>query len=637
MEITGNNPYLVDGLLQIAEFNLISSYRYMELFYVKHRNMITLKNKFHQLLLIVFTSMLFLSCQKDLNYITTDGVTPDLTTKVTSSVSGFVTDENNAAVKGASVTAGGISTTTDKYGFFEIKNIQVVKNAAVVTVSKTGYFKGIKTYIATDNKAAFFRIKLIPKTSVGTINSTTGGSVSLSNGLIIALPVDGVVNASTNAAYSGVVNVTAHWIDPTATDLNQIMPGDLRGINTAGSLKRLITFGMAAVELTGASGELLQIATGKKATLTMPIPAGISSAAAATIPLWSFDEANGLWKEEGTATKTGNTYVGEVSHFSFWNCDQPANYIQFDCTVKDAAGNAIPYTLVKITVSGGTNPFNSTGYGYTDSSGYVGGLVPDNAQLLLEIFTNYNCGTPIYSQNFTTTSINVSLGIITINTSQGAANISGTVTDCNNIPVTNGSIVMLADNQYYRYPLSITGSFNFSTILCNSTANPVFFAEDAASQQQSALVTQTIVPGTNAIGNIQACGTSIQQYITYTVNGFPPDQFVYPTDSVSHAGNVIPNNCSVVGSKIIPAGTDNISFSFPTTGIAAGSVQLLTTFAASQTGLQTSVTSPVNVNITEYGAVGEFIAGYFSGSVTATGSPGTIFNIVCGFRVRRIF
>jgi hypothetical protein len=35
--------------------------------------------------------------------------------------------------------------------------------------------------------------------------------------------------------------------------------------------------------------------------------------------LWSFDEAKGLWKEEGQAIKTGSNYVGDVSHFSFWN------------------------------------------------------------------------------------------------------------------------------------------------------------------------------------------------------------------------------------------------------------------------------------------------------------------------------
>src|SRR5436190_612689 len=108
----------------------------------------------------------FLSCQKELSDF--EGPAPtDLTTKVRSSVSGFVTDENNLPVTGATVKAGNLVISTDKYGFFEIKNVDVVMNAATVTVTKSGYFNAIKTYRAENNKSAFFRIKLIPKLTSG--------------------------------------------------------------------------------------------------------------------------------------------------------------------------------------------------------------------------------------------------------------------------------------------------------------------------------------------------------------------------------------------------------------------------------------------------------------------------------------
>jgi len=135
------------------------------------------------------TLLLFFSCQKELS-IENGNVTnnpPDLTTKVNSSVSGFVTDENDAPVVSASVQAGGSVTTTDKYGHFEIKNIQVVETAATVTVSKAGYFSGIKTYEARENKSASFRIKLIPKRIVGTIDANSGGTVALPNNLSVKL------------------------------------------------------------------------------------------------------------------------------------------------------------------------------------------------------------------------------------------------------------------------------------------------------------------------------------------------------------------------------------------------------------------------------------------------------------------
>ena len=135
------------------------------------------KSSFYRNILFAFTAVLFFSCQKDLSLENAGGSInpPDLSTKINSSVSGFVTDENNAAVMGASVQFGIATVTTDKYGYFEAKNIQVVKEAAVVTVIKPGYFKGIKTYMAKEGKAAFFRIKLIPKTTAGSLNASSGG------------------------------------------------------------------------------------------------------------------------------------------------------------------------------------------------------------------------------------------------------------------------------------------------------------------------------------------------------------------------------------------------------------------------------------------------------------------------------
>lgn len=594
-----------------------------------------LKTTLSKIILPVMAILLFASCQKE---VSGDGsntvVMPDFETKVVSSVSGFVTDENDAPVTGASVSAGTGSGTTDEYGFFEIKNTQVVKSAAVVTVNKPGYFKGIKTYMAESGKSAFFRIKMIPKSIAGNVPAATGGIVTLTNGLSISFPADAVVNASTNAPYSGNINVAAHWISPTATDLNLEMPGDLRGISTDGSLKTLTTYGMVAVELTGASGELLQIATGKKATLTMPIPSAILSNAPATIPLWSFDETKGLWKEEGQAVKSGSNYVGDVSHFSFWNCDVPANYVQFNCTVKNSDGIPISQALVKISVVGNTN---NAGYGYTDSSGYVGGAIPANTQLLLEIFPGYFCNTPIYSQNFSSGNTNMSLGVIIVNFSQGLATVSGTVTNCTGNPVTNGFIISQIDNYYYRYALSNTGSFSFTSVLCNNTANAVFIAEDLTSMQQSAPLTQTLVPGANAIGNIQACGTSIQQFISYTIDGGTPIEFIYPTDSLGHYGNGSTASNTIYGSRNAPTPQTFVNFSFTNAGIGVGSVQALELFGSSEIGTQTSQLTSINVNITEYGAVGEFIAGNFTGIVVVPGTPPVNKTIACTFRVRRSF
>lgn len=578
-------------------------------------------------LLLIFTLSIFFSCQKDLSL--EDGGTivtpPDFSTKINSSVSGFVTDENDAAVMGATVQFGTSNITTDKYGYFEAKNVQVVKEAAVVTVIKPGYFKGIKTYIAKEGKAAFFRIKLIPKTTVSNINAASGGTVTLANGLSIKLPAGGIVNAASNAAYTGTVNVAATWLMPTDPDLNKIMPGDLRGINTEGSIKLLQTFGMAAVELTGSSGELLQIVNGQKATLTLPIPSSLLASAPATIPLWYFDEANGLWKQEGSATKTGNTYVGDVGHFSFWNWDVPGNFVQFDCIVLNANAQPIQNALVIISVV--NNPFN-TRHGYTDASGYVGGLIPENSQLQLDIYSSFGCSTPSYSQILTTTNTNISLGNIAISTSSSQAVITGTVTNCANTPVTNGYVIMQGVNQSGYYELSNTGTFTINLLLCSaSSVNITLIANDAVNQQQSIVMPYTITAGTNNIGNIIACGNSTQQFFNYSVNSanysITDSVGQYPTGNSINLYSHTANNTSYANAE------------FSSQNIGINSIQNLTAFTCQQITEQVTILNPISVNITEYGSIGQFMSGNFIGVLKGTAAPNNIYNITGNFRVRR--
>ena len=588
------------------------------------------KRSFYRIAVPILITTLFFSCQKELS-IEGGGIVvvtpPDLTTKVSASVSGFVTDENDAPVLGATVQVGTSSVTTDKFGYFEAKNVQVVKTAATVMVNVPGYFKGIKTWMAEQGKGAFFRIKLIPKTVAGTINGSTGGNLTLSNGLSITLPAGAVMNAATNAPYTGTVNVAAYWINPLAADLNKIMPGDLRGINNDGGLKLLRTFGMAAVELTGSGGELLQIAGGQKATLSFPIPASIAGEAPASIPLWYFDESNGLWKEQGSATKNGNNYVGDVSHFSFWNCDTPGSYVQFSCTVHDQLGNPIHYAIVKLTRIG----TGEVRWGATDSLGYVSGPVPDNAQLQIDVYPIYYClGTSSYTQTFNTTNVPINLGTITIPSFTGTCNVSGTLTDCNNNPVADGYVMMYRNNDYYREWVH-NGVISFTTYICTASLPISFIGVDPANSVQSSLVNYTLVPGANAIGTIQACGTSASEFIHYSIDG-TPHNLAAPPDSMYQSASAGSTNSYISGSQ---AGVNHyLYFSYDHTGIGVGTTQTLNNFYSSLLGTQATVTPPASVNITECGPVGQFISGNFTCVLTST-APAATYNITCSFRVRR--
>ena len=584
--------------------------------------------------LFAISATFFIACKKEYSTESNGFTTtpPDLTTKVNAAVSGFITDENNEAIANAGVTIGNKSTFSDKYGFFEINNVEVIKEAGLVTVDYPGYFKGIKTYMATEGKSAFFRIKLIPKIIIGNINAATGGNVILTNGLSISLPANGVVNIATNTAYNGQVNIAAHWINPTANDLNQVMPGDLRGLDMAGSMKLLTTYGMVAVELTGAGGELLQVADNKKATLTVPLPAGLVASAPATIPLWYFDELTGLWKEEGKAIKSGNSYTGEVSHFSYWNCDVPANFVRFKCTVTNAKGIPITNAYVKISVAG--NP-QRAGYGYTDSSGYTSGAVPANSQLLLEVFGEYNCLSGLLAKNFTTTSTNVDLGKIIIPAAYSST-ITGNVNNCSNAAVTNGFIILKKDGLNFHQVLSNTGSFSFTTALCSTNSPASFFAEDKDALKASEVFNTLLTEGPNPMGTIIACNVSTLQFINYSIDG-ANYSYTMPGDSVYQYAKPqnTPQTIFVNAFNANSNSSQAVSLMLLQTGIGVNSSQNLFSFTCPQLNNIASLPTPIAVKITEYGTIGQFMAGNFSGTFKGP-APGNISYLVTGnFRVRR--
>src|SRR6478752_2777616 len=391
------------------------------------------------LLASLFICISLLSCQKEVKN-DSPGIGGGTGTVVNPSpvqgnVTGKIIDNNNNAVAGATVKAGSNTTTTDNRGLFRFNNIQLDKYAAVITVEKTGFFKGYRVFSASANNTNFVKLKLVPKSLIGSIDAVAGGSVNLPDNSKITLPASGIVVRSNNQSYTGSVKVYAAVIDPTAADISQIVPGSFQGTDADNYRVILTSFGMLAVELEGNSGEQLQIATGKTAKLRFTIPSSLRSTAPATIPLWSVDETTGLWKQEGNATKGTDYYEGDVSHFSFWNCDVSSQTVFLEMTIVTAEG---PLSHVQVKL---TRPNGSSSYGYTDSSGHVGGQVPKNEALTLEVLNT--CSQAIYTQTVGPFSTNTNLGTITVtlppvNTLQ----ITGSVVNCSNQPVTNGNVLV---------------------------------------------------------------------------------------------------------------------------------------------------------------------------------------------------
>jgi hypothetical protein len=587
-------------------------------------------------LFLFFSILMITGCQKEISTPGTGGnPNPGVNDNemVTGGVSGIVVDENDQPVSGVTVTSGANTTTTDRYGSFRFRNISLSKANGTVKVVRNGYFTAYRSFYSVAGRINNVRIKLLPKTNTGNFNAATGGTVSMAGGVKLVMPATAVTDAG-GAAYSGQVNVAMTWIDPGSTDLPYVVMGDLRGITTGGEERGLSTYGMIGVEMTNGSGQPLKIATGKTAELTFPIPASLQGNAPATIDLWHFDEATARWKQEGTATKTGNNYVANVSHFSFWNCDAPFPLI--DLCMSLVSPNNVPLNNVEVRIKRLVN--NTYGYGRTDSMGNLCGKVPKNEALLLEVLDL--CNNVVYSQNIGPFSSNTTLPPITVNLPvPNSLVITGTITNCANANVTNGAaLIYIAGGNHYTVPVT-NGTFTLSLVRCSGgTLNFTVLGVDYIGLQQSVPVGGSGTSGIINVGTIQACGTSSTQYIEFLVDGIPvnfanpPDVFNY-TDSVSSPP--FSNSASIYAYRQNAGTTLYSSVSYKHNGTVANGLPLNSVFLNGGTGFisQQIITANPTMNLTAYGPP---ITGFAEGNFAIQMNfGGTTRNVICNFKVRR--
>ena len=268
----------------------------------------------------------FFGCHKDDELLLT-GSTPGTGN---GSVQGTITDLSGAPVSNANVTGGTAAATTDGNGKFNLEKVQFTSDSVLVNVTKSGFFEGSKKFASATSAVTNAIIKLIPKTVSGTISASSGGNVNVSSWGSINFN-SGFINASNGNAYSGNVSVSATYLNPTDQNFSTNVPGNLTSAGNSTQSGELRSFGVVAVGLNDDAGNKLQLAAGKTATITIPIPPTLQSNAPSSIPLWYFDDTNGRWIQQGAASKQSSNYVGVVNHFSYWtaaNLSDTAQYIQ---------------------------------------------------------------------------------------------------------------------------------------------------------------------------------------------------------------------------------------------------------------------------------------------------------------------
>ncbi len=423
---------------------------------------------------------------------------------------GTVIDKNKLPIHGVTISIGNETAQTDGNGVFIIRDANVNERFGYVKAEKAGYIHGSRSVVPSEgtNKV---NIMLLEANVVGTINSGSSETVSLSNGSSVSF--DGNFIKEDGTAYSGSVDVIMHHLDPVDENISKQMPGMLYARNENGAERMLQTLGMLAVELRGNNGEDLNLAVGSASEIKMPVDVSLMGIAPATIPLWYFDEVNGYWKEEGEATLQGNMYVGIVSHFSFWNCDIPAEAISLCVSLTDENGNELANLNVEVTSS----VFGTTN-GNSNEKGEVCGFVPSNESLNLSIYNYDICGdlqlhTEIIGPFTSDSSI---ILVVPYMTNIISETVIGNLNNCDGVVVTDGYVEFSYENQSF---ISIVneGAFEINILRCGDSNTFSIRGVNLENIQTTDTFNYTFSATLTDIGTISTCNVQ-EEFIEYLID-----------------------------------------------------------------------------------------------------------------------
>ena len=429
---------------------------------------------------------------------------------------GQVVDDAGTVVPSALVRVGNNSTVTNEFGLFQFDNIQMNASGTYITASRDGYFLGSDRIYPANGSTNFSRIQLLTKTLAGTITNAQGGDIQLA-GANIRFEPNTIVNQQ-GTVVDGDISVYAQWLDPTAEDLGDFMPGALFGLNADGQEVTMTSMGMLAVELFDADGNELNIAAGREATLQFSVPASLLSIAPSEIPLWFFDEADGLWIEEGVATLDGDTYTGKVSHFTFWNVDFPYGTETVDISgcVKFENGDPAVFYDFTVAVEGGGIIVR----GRTDNDGNFYGPVPLNETLVFQ-FTDECGGTQEFTVGPFTEDTDL-VGCLILTPENGEATLSGQLVDCEGEGVSDGVVILQGAWPWNVISTDEDGNFSATCPFCGSSFDVIYQGFDLNNNNQTDEQTVT-VGGDVDLGPVTICDNPIDEFIDASTNGV--DQF----------------------------------------------------------------------------------------------------------------
>ena len=466
-----------------------------------------MKTKFNPLFVILSLFLLINSCKKDRNDDPTPNPNP---TSISVPVIGRIVDIYGNPLSDVTVKAGNLTTTTDFNGTFYFNTANFNNKRFQLTFEKSGYFTLHRSGKPKPGKPINITVGLISENDITyatqkQFNSSQSDSVVLPDGSVIIFPANAFIS-SNGSSYNGTVKVKACYLDPT-WDKYPIFTfgGDLYAKDTANNDVYLNPFKGLNVIIEDMNGNKLQLDSinNKRAIIKMKIPPQLVASAPNEVEMYVYSAGQGAKQGKNPAVKTGDSYQGEVRHFTYWSCEKAnkQNAIVRGYVYKMVNGNEVKISGFPVKVG--------IQVVHTNSDGSYEVIVPAGiAGIEIVPYTSIGNFTAHIIQNALTDGETHDYDINITNI--GLYTISGTVKTANNQPIPNALVQLsyysglnnfiqtITDAQGKYKLIASTGAYYYSITAKTATQSKTVYLQSLTSDTTIDIM-MPAVPGNNLL------------------------------------------------------------------------------------------------------------------------------------------
>lgn len=454
---------------------------------------------------MAMTCLLLLSCRGD-EILEEELQMPPIDTFQTffeTDLDGRVIAEDGTPIPQARISANGLQTETDDFGFYSIENVDASSSGLYIDVTAQNFHQGGTHYFAQQIGEVYNEIVLSSRLS----QSFMAGEDIIfqgQQGLEVMIPSN---SFSLNGnVYDGIVEFSAKVFDLQNQDNLIVLPGQLKGQgeDECGFINASIGL---VVEVFTSSGFPLDLLDGQEASVTL----SSSFTPPSNSSIWTLQRTTGTWtRSDNTTTTSGsNTFtVNQLGWHALGDLSE-SSVVCLDITTEDGSSIQGRYSLI--------GPERTFGTQRLPNNNDNCHIVPRNTPIVIS-FQN-PCGEEFYSADigsFTNSVFEASTVdlVVPLSTLDPTVTLTGSLLDCDNNSVTTGGIVGVAyrDQEYYDFEIDQNG-YAIDLRICDAIAEVEITGYDLENAQSTSVMAE-VSNSTGQENNLALCDNPIETIFT---------------------------------------------------------------------------------------------------------------------------